>query len=86
MYDDEVRKWVSTVGVENIGMKLVNSRDGPPTFAQPKMTVEKLLEYGNMLVQEQENVKRVQLADKYLKDAALGEANKDSIDSGMFYG
>lgn len=86
MYDDEVRKWVSTVGVENIGMKLVNSRDGPPTFAQPKMTVEKLLEYGNMLVQEQENVKRVQLADRYLKDAALGEANKDAIDSGVFYG
>ncbi|RCV39783.1 hypothetical protein SETIT_8G250600v2 [Setaria italica] len=30
------------------------------------MTLEKLLEYGHMLVAEQENVKRVQLADKYL--------------------
>ncbi|KAL1559440.1 AFG3 protein [Salvia divinorum] len=86
VYDDEVRKWVSGVGIENIGSKLVNSRDGPPTFAQPKMTLEKLLEYGFMLVQEQENVKRVQLAEKYLKDAALGEANKDSIDRGVFYG
>ena len=84
VYDDEVRKWVSGVGVESIGKKLVNSRDGPPTFEQPKMTLEKLMEYGNMLVQEQENVKRVQLADKYLSSAALGDANRDQIDSGKF--
>lgn len=86
VYDDEVRKWISGVGVETIGKKLVNSKEGPPTFDQPKMTVEKLLEYGNMLVQEQENVKRVQLADKYLSEAALGDANQDSIKSGTFYG
>ncbi|KAL8050315.1 hypothetical protein ABFX02_06G075100 [Erythranthe guttata] len=85
VYDDEVRKWISEIGVDNIGKKLVNSRSGPPKFEQPKMTIEKLLEYGNMLVQEQDNVKRVQLAETYLKDAALGDANKDSIDSGAFY-
>ncbi|KAK4436613.1 Ribulose bisphosphate carboxylase/oxygenase activase, chloroplastic [Sesamum alatum] len=85
VYDDEVRKWISGVGVDNIGRKLVNSREGPPTFEQPTMSLQKLLEYGNMLVQEQENVKRVQLADKYLKDAALGEANKDAIESGTFF-
>lgn len=49
------------------------------------MTLEKLLEYGNMLVQEQENVKRVQLADKYMSEAALGEANEDAIKSGTFF-
>ncbi|GMN24068.1 hypothetical protein TIFTF001_000392 [Ficus carica] len=86
VYDDEVRKWISGVGVDSIGKKLVNSKEGPPTFEQPKMTVEKLLEYGNMLVQEQENVKRVQLADKYLSEAALGDANEDSINRGSFYG
>lgn len=63
----------------------MNSFDGPPTFEQPKMTIEKLLEYGNMLVQEQENVKRVQLADKYLKEAALGDANADAINNGSFF-
>lgn len=86
VYDDEVRKWISGVGVDMIGKKLVNSREGPPTFEQPKMTLEKLLEYGNMLVQEQDNVKRVQLADKYLSEAALGSANEDSINRGEFYG
>ncbi|KAK4270359.1 hypothetical protein QN277_023401 [Acacia crassicarpa] len=86
VYDDEVRNWISGVGVENVGKKLVNSKEGPPTFEQPKMTLDKLLEYGNMLVQEQENVKRVQLSDKYLKEAALGDANVDAIKSGNFYG
>ncbi|XWS65961.1 hypothetical protein CRYUN_Cryun05aG0158700 [Craigia yunnanensis] len=70
VYDDELWKWIGEVGVDSIGKKLVNSREGPPTFEQPKMTIEKLLEYGNMIVAEQENVKRVQLADKYLSKAA----------------
>ncbi|KAK0591925.1 hypothetical protein LWI29_023678 [Acer saccharum] len=86
VYDDEVRKWISGIGVDSIGKNLVNSKDGPPTFEQPKMTIDKLLEYGNMLVQEQENVKRVQLADKYLSEAALGDANDDAIKRGSFYG
>ncbi|CAO1940241.1 unnamed protein product [Urochloa humidicola] len=85
VYDDEVRKWVAETGVENIGKKLVNSREGPPTFEQPKMTIEKLLEYGHMLVAEQDNVKRVQLADKYLSEAALGEANDDAMKTGAFF-
>lgn len=86
MYDDEVRRWISSVGVENVGKRLVNSKEGPPIFEEPEMTLEQLLEYGNMLVQEQENVKRVQLADKYLSEAALGDANEDAIKTGNFYG
>ncbi|THU54406.1 hypothetical protein C4D60_Mb10t24740 [Musa balbisiana] len=86
VYDDEVRKWVAEIGVEKVGKKLVNSLDAPPTFEQPKMTLDKLMEYGNMLVREQENVKRVQLADKYLSEAALGDANADAIKTGSFYG
>ncbi|XP_073124978.1 ribulose bisphosphate carboxylase/oxygenase activase 1, chloroplastic-like [Henckelia pumila] len=82
VYDDEVRKWISGVGVDSIGKKLVNSREGPPKFEQPNITLQKLMEYGNMLVQEQENVKRVQLADKYLNE----DANKDAIDRRTFYG
>ncbi|KAL0922392.1 hypothetical protein M5K25_006375 [Dendrobium thyrsiflorum] len=86
VYDDEVRKWIEEVGVDRVGKRLVNSREGPPKFEQPKMSLEKLLEYGNMLVQEQENVKRVQLADKYLREAALGDANEDAMKTGSFYG
>ncbi|KAH6802856.1 rubisco activase [Perilla frutescens var. frutescens] len=76
VYDDEVRKWIVNVGVENMGSKLVNSREKLPQFEQPKITVAKLIEYGNMLVQEQQNVKMIQLSHKYLNEAALGDANQ----------
>lgn len=77
MYDDEVRKWIEGVGVENMGKNLVNAKGGPPKFQKPAMTLQKLLEYGFKLVEEQENVKRVQLADTYLKEADFGDANRD---------
>jgi len=86
VYDDEVRKWIAGTGVENIGKRLVNSKEGPPTFEKPKMTIETLMQYGHMLVQEQQNVKRVQLAEEYLNSASLGDANEDSIKQGTFYG
>ncbi|XP_057808045.1 ribulose bisphosphate carboxylase/oxygenase activase 2, chloroplastic-like [Salvia miltiorrhiza] len=79
VYDDLVREWIASVGVEKMGSKLVNSREKPPEFEQPKMSLAKLIEYGNMLVREQQNVKRVQLSEKYLKEAALGDANEDAI-------
>eukprot|EP00244_Chara_vulgaris_P002229 TRINITY_DN137_c0_g1_i3.p1 TRINITY_DN137_c0_g1~~TRINITY_DN137_c0_g1_i3.p1 ORF type:complete len:443 (+),score=110.99 TRINITY_DN137_c0_g1_i3:184-1512(+) len=84
VYDDEVRKWVTEIGVENMGKRLVNSKEGPPTFEKPNMGLDTLLKYGNMLVQEQENVKRVQLAEEYMDSAALGDANKDQIEQGTF--
>jgi hypothetical protein len=86
VYDDEVRNWVTNIGVENMGKKLVNSKEGPPTFTKPAMTIEKLMTYGFMLVQEQQNVQRVQLADQYMSSAALGDANQDAISQGTFFG
>ena len=37
---------------------------------------------GNLLVEEQENVKRVQLADEYLSGAALAGASGSSLPEG----
>ena len=73
-------------GIQNIGKKLVNSKDGPPTFKNPVMTIKNIFEYGNILVTEKDNVKCVQLDDTYMDEAALGESNDDSIKRGTFYG
>ena len=77
VYDDKVREFVLSTGIENIGKRLVNSRDGKVEFEKPEMKLETLLDYGNLLVQEQENVKRVQLADAYLSGAELAGARPD---------
>lgn len=79
VYDDKVRDWIGSLGVENIGTRLVNSREGKVEFEKPAMSLVTLMKYGNMLVEEQENVKRVQLADQYLSGAALAGSGGTSL-------
>jgi len=71
IYDDKVREFVIEHGIENLGRQLINRREGKIQMEKPLFTVDKLISYGNALVQEQENVKRVQLADSYLKGSEL---------------
>jgi len=78
IYDDKVRDFVIDTGLENLSSRLVNSREGPPKFEKPFMGIETLLEYGNQIVEEQENVKRVQLADAYLDGAELAGVSGSS--------
>lgn len=48
-------------------------------FEKPAMTLEALMKYGRLLVEEQENVKRVQLADAYLSGAELAGSSGSSM-------
>eukprot|EP01024_Parvocaulis_polyphysoides_P037377 TRINITY_DN332_c1_g2_i1.p1 TRINITY_DN332_c1_g2~~TRINITY_DN332_c1_g2_i1.p1 ORF type:complete len:415 (-),score=97.74 TRINITY_DN332_c1_g2_i1:292-1536(-) len=79
VYDDAVKDWIMNTGIENIGKKLVNSADGPVQFEQPTMSLDVLLQYGKAVVNEQENVKRVQLADAYLEGAELAGVGGTSL-------
>merc|ERR1719156_25463 len=79
IYDDKVREFVMDTGLENLSKRLVNSREGPPKFEKPFMSVDTLLAYGNEIVEEQENVKRVQLADAYLDGAELAGVEGSSL-------
>jgi len=74
-----VRNFISTIGLENMGKRLINSREGKVSFEKPSMTLPLLMEFGNMVVAEQENVKRVQLADAYLGGAELAGASGTSM-------
>merc|ERR1711990_933088 len=73
VYDDKVRDFVGELGVENIGKRLVNSREGKIVFEKPDIDLDTLLTYGTSLENEQDNVKRIQLADAYLEESCLGE-------------
>ncbi|GAB4822587.1 hypothetical protein N2152v2_009633 [Parachlorella kessleri] len=79
VYDDKVHEWIMSTGVENIGKRLVNSREGRVEFEKPTMNLGTLMKYGNALVEEQENVKRVQLADQYMSGAALAGQSGSSL-------
>merc|ERR1711920_916929 len=71
IYDDKVREFIIEHGIENLGKQLVNRRHGKVQMEKPLISISTLMSYGNSLVQEQENVKRVQLADSYLKGSEL---------------
>jgi len=81
IYDDKVREFITEHGVENLGKQLVNRRDGKVKMDKPIIQVDTLMSYGNALVQEQENVKKVQLADSYLKGSELAGLAGSSIGS-----
>merc|ERR1711990_685643 len=79
IYDDLVRGFIADTGLEGLSKRLVNSREGPPKFETPQMDVDTLMKYGNLLVEERENVKRVQLADAYLDGAELAGVGGSSL-------
>lgn len=61
VYDDKVRDFITGTGIENLGKRLINSKQGAVTFERPQMSLDTLMKYGKFLVDEQENVKRVQV-------------------------
>merc|ERR1740138_1509132 len=73
VYDDKVRDFIIDTGLDNLSKRLINpSREqGAVEFEPPAMTLDVLLTYGKALEAEQENVKRIQLADAYLDGAVL---------------
>lgn len=65
-----MREFVSQIGHENLNKRLVNSREGKVKFEKPSMNLDVCIKYGRALVEEQDNVKRVQLAEAYLAGAS----------------
>merc|ERR1712118_181624 len=47
VYDDMVKDFCANIGIENLGKRLVNSKDGDVSFDNPNMSLDNLLEYGN---------------------------------------
>jgi hypothetical protein len=70
---------VLAIGHENLNKRLVNSKEGKVVFEKPKMGMDVLMAYGKALVAEQDNVKRVQLADAYMGGAELAGSTGSSV-------
>jgi hypothetical protein len=78
IYDDAVRGYANSIGIDNLSKSLV--RPGKPvTLPKPSMTMNLLMDYGQQLVSEQDNVKRVQLAEEYIAGASLAGETGSSI-------
>ena len=70
---------MAQIGHENLNKRLINSKEGKVKFEKPTMSLDVLMHYGKSLVGEQDNVKRVQLADAYLAGAELAGTDGSSM-------
>jgi hypothetical protein len=79
IYDDAVRGFANNIGIENLNSSLCKPGAAPVELPKPSMTKDLLMKYGKQLVEEQDNVKRVQLAEEYIQSAGLAGESGTSI-------
>lgn len=65
IYDEQIRSFIHEVGFDKVSLRVVNSTQGPPAFKKPNFNLSRLLEYGNLMVQEQQRVQNNRLVDEY---------------------
>ncbi|MEA5569832.1 ribulose bisphosphate carboxylase small subunit [Calothrix sp. UHCC 0171] len=65
IYDEQIRHFIHQVGFERVSQLVVNSVDGPPQFQKPSFKLSYLIEMGNFMVGEQQQVQNSQLVEEY---------------------
>lgn len=72
IYDELIREFIHEIGFEQVSLRVVNSAEGPPAFKKPDFSLSRLLEYANLMVQEQQRVQNTRLVQEY--NQGLGSA------------
>ncbi len=65
LYDEQIREFIYKVGIERISSRVVNSSEGAPQFPKPNFSLARLIEFGNLMSQEQDRIKKMGLAREY---------------------
>jgi hypothetical protein len=66
IYDEQIREFIAKIGFDRIAAEVVNPIAGKaPIFPKPHFTLDKLIEFGNLLVEEQEAVSEGNLVEEY---------------------
>lgn len=66
LYDEQIRSFIHDVGVNKISSRIVNSTDRPPEFRQPNFSLPHLIEVGNLMVRDNEQVYKSRLVEEYM--------------------
>ncbi|MBD1942579.1 ribulose bisphosphate carboxylase small subunit [Coleofasciculus sp. FACHB-712] len=65
IYDEQIRSFIHDIGINRVSTRVVNSAEGPPVFKKPDFTLSRLIEFGNLMVQEQQRVQNSRLVQEY---------------------
>ncbi len=72
-YDEQVREFINKVGLEKVSVHLVNNPGLQLRFQKNDLSIARMLELGNLLVNEQKRVQNMGLAREYLSGATNQE-------------
>jgi len=65
IYDEQIRQFIHEVGFDKVSSRVVNSLEGPPVFKKPNFSLSRLIEFGNLMAQEQQRVQDLRLVQEY---------------------
>ncbi|MEB3279418.1 MAG: ribulose bisphosphate carboxylase small subunit [Lyngbya sp.] len=65
IYDEQIQRFISQVGIDRISKRIVNSVEKPPEFKKPNFNFSHLLEMGHLMVREQQRIQELRLVDEY---------------------
>lgn len=66
LYDEQIRQFIHSIGLENLSMRLVNSDKPLPEMYKPTFNLQILRDLGNLLVEEQNHLKNMRLVEEYM--------------------
>lgn len=65
LYDEQVRQFIETVGIDRVSLRVVNSAERPPEFRPPNFSLARLIELGQQMVREQQRIQELRLVETY---------------------
>jgi ribulose bisphosphate carboxylase small subunit/SpoVK/Ycf46/Vps4 family AAA+-type ATPase len=77
LYDEQIERFIASVGVEKVGSKVVNTLK-PPEFQRPDFSLGHLIEQGDLIVKEQQRLQEMRLVREY--NQALQENRLREVD------
>ncbi len=65
LYDEQVSKFIQTIGFEAISDRVINSTEKPPEFQSPDFGLDHLITVGHAIVREQQRIQELRLVEEY---------------------
>jgi len=78
LYDEQIRQFIHDTGFAQVSLRVVNSVEGPPVFKQPDFRLPRLLEYGELMVNEQQRVQNTRLVEEYNQIRSNGSGARNA--------
>lgn len=72
IYDEQIRDFIHQIGFDRVSSRLVNSTEKAPDFTHPNFSLSRLIEFGQVMVQEQQQIQALKLVEEYHQSRLFG--------------